>query len=438
MKYEDRPIYGMLLPEDLNSKYVQKGPGAYYSDGNGVIYIFDKSKIMKNTTLTLGDSIDQASKICATNLSKPRFFGMFSEMFSTIKTREDLLNFDFRDLYEKSVMEVGNSAYYEFQLHGEESHTLDNLKEIAFLKMPEAKIIKKLEEKNIKWRVIDQDSSKKNSSPSIKKDKVIKKKERTEVYFTFDRTKQKPIKELSDYYGDAGKRVNSLFLEGKTTDEVIEELTIFEKNKFKKFLEETIQGKYLSRLTDDEITALSLYTKDHFTEINFVLRHNNKLDSIAGRTPEMLIKNIDSAISKYGGLEQPMIIYRAVDVRAFTHQNAAYKELFKGIKVYNMKEVYAALKTLEGKEFSDLGYMSSSPAYGTSFAKHLRYSIILEIAAPKGTECAYINQLSSFYNAENEILLARNTKLQIVEVLEPDEDIFNFTKVVVRCIVKDK
>ena len=64
-------------------------------------------------------------------------------------------------------------------------------------------------------------------------------------------------------------------------------------------------------------------------------------------------------------------------------------------------EAYASVATtLEGKEFSDLGYMSSSPAYGTSFAKHLRYSIILEIAAPKGTECAYINQLSSFYNAE--------------------------------------
>jgi len=154
IKYEDRPIYGMLLPQDLSSKYVHKGPGAYYSDGSGVIYIFDKSKIMNNTTLTLGDSIDQAGKICATNLSNPKYFGMFSEILSTIKTKEDLLNFEFTNLYDKTVMEVGNSAYYEFQLHGESSHTLDNLKEIVFLKMPEAKIIKKLEELNISYRVI--------------------------------------------------------------------------------------------------------------------------------------------------------------------------------------------------------------------------------------------------------------------------------------------
>ena len=65
-----------------------------------------------------------------------------------------------------------------------------------------------------------------------------------EGYFVFSRTKVKPIKELSAYYGNVGKRVNSLFLE----------------------------GKYLSKLTDDEITALSIYTKEHFTEINFVFR----------------------------------------------------------------------------------------------------------------------------------------------------------------------
>ena len=70
------------------------------------------------------------------------------------KTRQDLENFDFTSLYEKSVMEVGNSAYYEFQLHGESSHTLDNLQEIVFLKKPEAQIIEKLKELNISWRVI--------------------------------------------------------------------------------------------------------------------------------------------------------------------------------------------------------------------------------------------------------------------------------------------
>lgn len=438
MKYEDRPIYGMLLPNDLTSKYVQKGPGAYYSDGSGVIYIFDKSKIMNNTTLTLGDSLDQAGKICATNLSSPKYFGMFSEMLSTIKTKEDLLNFDFTSLYEKNVLEVGNSAYYEFQLHGEDSHTLNNLKEIVFLKMPEAKIIEKLEEMKIDWRVIDGSYSKKNSSPTIKKSesKVVKESESLDNYFSFKKSKVKPIRELSTYYGDAGKRVNSLFLKGKTTEEILDELSILERHKFQKFLDDTIEGKYLSKLSKDEIRALNMYTGEYYGEINHTLRYKSGFNSIGGINTRKLINDIDSAISKYNGLEKSMKIYRAVDVRSFTHQNSIYKDLFNGIKPYSSKEIYAVLKTLEGKEFSDLGYMSSSPAYATSFAKHLNYPIILEISAKKGTNCAYINQLSSFYNTENEILFARNTKLQIVEVLEPEDDVFGLTKVVVKCIVK--
>ena len=72
-----------------------------------------------------------------------------------------------------------------------------------------------------------------------------------------------------------------------------------------------------------------------------------------------------------------IIFVLSIYIHKTVNGNIEVEELFKGIKVYNMKEVYAVLKTLEGKEFSDLGYMSSSPAYGTSFAKHLRYSIIL-------------------------------------------------------------
>lgn len=437
MKYEDRPIYGMLLPGDLTSKYVQKGPGAYYSDGDGVIYIFNKDKIMKNTTLTLGDSIDQASKICATNLSNPKYFGMFSEMLSTIKTKEDLLSFDFRSLYEKKVMEVGNSAYYEFQLHGESSHTLDNLKEIVFLKMPEARIIKKLNEKNIKWRVLTKEGLI-TGAPEQKTTEVIVDVNDKSKYFSFSKDLDKSNNQLSVYFGDAGRDVNMLFLNGKTINQILDELQGTKKIDFQKFLNYTIQGQYLSRLTHEEIEALLLYTRYFFEDVNTMLREKNIYGSIDGKNAQALIDTIDSAIEKYNGLEQAMEVYRFVDINAFTHKGSAYKVLFDGIDLSDLNQVYSVLKVLEGKEISDLGYMSTSPKYVTSFSVSENYPIVLDIIAHKGTECAYINQISKYYNIENEILFARNTTLKIVEVLKPQEDTSGLKKIVIKCIVKEK
>lgn len=154
LRNEDRPIYGMLLPEDKTHKYITKGPGSYYSEGNGVIYIFDKSKILDKATITLGDSITHGGNIATTSAQNPKFFGVLGNMLSDIKTKEDLEKFDFRNLYEKSTLEVGPAGYYEFQLHGESSHTLDNIEEILFLKTPDDKIIDKLKELNISWRVL--------------------------------------------------------------------------------------------------------------------------------------------------------------------------------------------------------------------------------------------------------------------------------------------
>ncbi len=154
IRYEERPIYGMLLPKDLNSKYAQKGPGAFYSNNNGAMFVFDIDKIKQSTTLTLADSLDYASKINATNLTNPKYYGMMDELLSKINSKEDLYNFDFTHLYNKSSLEVGTSAYYEFQIHGNNSHSLDNLKKIVFLKTPNEEIIKELKKLNINWEVL--------------------------------------------------------------------------------------------------------------------------------------------------------------------------------------------------------------------------------------------------------------------------------------------
>ncbi len=153
LRYEDRPIYGMLLPQDLSSYYVKKGPGSFYSGSSGVIWIFDKSKIFDDCTLVLGDSICDKTVCTATSVRNPKFGGISSKILSTIKTREDLEKFNFSDIYTRKLGE-DHHGYYEFQLHKEESHLLNVVKEILFLKQPNDEIIQRLKERNIPWRVI--------------------------------------------------------------------------------------------------------------------------------------------------------------------------------------------------------------------------------------------------------------------------------------------
>ena len=52
-----------------------------------------------------------------------------------------------------------------------------------------------------------------------------------------------------------------------------------------------------------------------------------------------------------------------------------------------------------------------------------------------GTKGAYINQISGFYNSENELLLARNTTLRITEILPPAIDTNGNDKIVVKCVI---
>lgn len=151
---------------------------------------------------------------------------------------------------------------------------------------------------------------------------------------------------------------------------------------------------------------------------------------------QTLIDNMDAAIAKYGGLEAPTQLYRSVKMSAFTAQNSNYAALFNGIDANDLNRIYGVLKTLEGESFCDLGYMSTSPAYSTSFAKYDSYPIVLDIIAPKGTMGAYINQISEFYNEENELLLARDTVLQMVEVLAPEKDMDGNVKIIVKCVIK--
>lgn len=244
------------------------------------------------------------------------------------------------------------------------------------------------------------------------------------------------IKQLSDYYGDAGSYINNKFKAGKTIKQIFNELNEQDKINFQNFLQNTRQGRYLASLSDEQIYSMRKYTGGSYDTINNMLRQQNISGTIAGMDAQKLINNMDAAIAKYGGLEVSTELYRAVDVNAFILQNSTYAALFDDIDVNDLNQVYSVLKVLEGKDFGDLGYMSTSPSYSASFAKMKCCPIVLDIIADEGTNGAYINQISNFYNSENELLLARDTVLQMVEVLEPEKDINGLEKIIVRCVVK--
>lgn len=256
------------------------------------------------------------------------------------------------------------------------------------------------------------------------------------AHLSFSKEYAESIKQLSDYYGDAGHNINYMFLQGKTVKQILDELDGQAKIDFQNFLQNTRQGQYLASLSDAEIRSITTYTGGSYKKINGMLRLKNIFGTINGMDAQRLIDNMDAAIAKYGGLEASTEIYRAVGVSAFTSQNSTYAALFNGIDVNDLNQVYSVLKVLEGKDFGDLGYMSTSPAYSASFAKYGSCPIVLDIIADEGTPGAYINQISNFYNSENEFLLARDTVLQMVEVLAPEKDINGLEKIVVRCVVK--
>lgn len=72
-------------------------------------------------------------------------------------------------------------------------------------------------------------------------------------------------------------------------------------------------------------------------------------------------------------------------------------------------KLYRAIKTngkmnpenYIGKSMNNRGYTSTSPLYNSSFAKYDDYDTVMEIYAPKGTQGAYMTQLSDNENKRN-------------------------------------
>lgn len=115
----------------------------------------------------------------------------------------------------------------------------------------------------------------------------------------------------------------------------------------------------------------------------------------------------------------PSVCKAVKDMNSFEHIDQTIASLDDGLsraRLPQSMKLYRAIKTngqvdaqsYVGKSLNNKGYTSTSPLYDSSFAKYDEYDTVMEIYAPKGTQGAYITQLSDYDNVEQEVLLNPN------------------------------
>lgn len=115
----------------------------------------------------------------------------------------------------------------------------------------------------------------------------------------------------------------------------------------------------------------------------------------------------------------PSVCKAVKDMNSFEHIDETISSLDEGLSKARLPQsmkLYRAIKTngqvdtqsYVGKSMNNKGYTSTSPLYDSSFAKYEEYDTVMEIYAPKGTQGAYITQLSDYDSVEQEVLLNPN------------------------------
>lgn len=144
-------------------------------------------------------------------------------------------------------------------------------------------------------------------------------------------------------------------------------------------------------------------------QLNYDKPVHNNYDIINSHMQEM---NLPRACS-------PSVCKAVKDMNSFEHIDETISSLDEGLSKARLPQsmkLYRAIKTngqvdmqnYVGKSMNNKGYTSTSPLYDSSFAKYDEYDTVMEIYAPKGTQGAYITQLSDYDSVEQEVLLNPN------------------------------
>ena len=161
---EDAPIYGMLLPNfetttdyDAAVRYYKEGPGSFYGrshlGGKTEAVIIYNDKINENSTITVGDSFDYHGRglVSGFALSNPQFTGGFGRFLEDVRSISEIENADIMTL---APIHGHCDQYLELQTFGRYAHGPDVIKEVLFLKQPDASLTQKLDSMGISWKLI--------------------------------------------------------------------------------------------------------------------------------------------------------------------------------------------------------------------------------------------------------------------------------------------
>ena len=169
---------------------------------------------------------------------------------------------------------------------------------------------------------------------------------------------------------------------------------------------DSIQGEFISKLTVKEALAIYEYTAGSGTiqrylagkpiSNSFRIKDKVVLDNI--------VSGLDSAIIKYGGTKDNMILYRGDSFKNLS--------LWKNMNVQN----YSDLCSYVGKTIESTTYMSTGVSKSGSFDGEIEWII----RAPKGTKGVYVNDISDYFYETNEYeyVVARNSKYRIDKVYQ--------------------
>ena len=148
-------------------------------------------------------------------------------------------------------------------------------------------------------------------------------------------------------------------------------------------------GRWEKSLTPHQRYVINDYTSDGYSNINSYLRGYDNGQKYSTDYVKGAIKSLDDAIAAYD-VREPFITYRSIDSAAFV-------------------EYLDDFSKLEGTEYSDKAFMSTSPDLNSPA---LNKDVTMTIKVPKGKGVgAYINEYNGL--GETEFLLARDSKFMI-------------------------
>ena len=217
----------------------------------------------------------------------------------------------------------------------------------------------------------------------------------------YDLSQIKDINYLEYIFANPSKNIkNYLTSLGYSNNHV----SAWDKNGIINYIKSSQQGQFLSKLTVGEVLAVYEYTCGSGTILKYLTGHpiDNHFRIKDPYILNTIINGLDSAIKKFGGLKNNMILYRGDTFDKLS--------LWKGWNVSKPSDLLQYI----GKTIPCETYMSTGVSQSGSFSGPVKWII----KAPVGTQGMYINDISKYFSddIEFEYIVNRGSKFRIDDV----------------------